>query len=61
MTRPEESMIMNLESMLDITGAQKVEIEIRADGKVVWVNVDDVCRLRVCRIEGITINDYREV
>lgn len=38
-----------LENM-DITGAEYVQIQIRADRKVVWVNVDGVCRLRICNI-----------
>jgi len=43
-------------SMLDITGAGTVEISVaRApSGKVVWVNVDGLCVLRVCRIKGRT-------
>lgn len=36
---------------LDITGAKRVEVRVRDDGCVVWVNVDGLCRLRVCRIE----------
>jgi hypothetical protein len=36
------------EVMLDITLPHHVEIKI-AEG-VVWVNVDGVCRLRICRI-----------
>jgi hypothetical protein len=38
--------------MNDITDAKEVEIIIRADSKVVWVNVDGHCVLRVCRPEG---------
>jgi len=37
--------------MLDITAPSHVEIEIREDGHVVWVNVDGECVLRACRID----------
>ena len=44
---------------LDITGAKDVEIIIRRDGKVLWVNTA-VMRLRICRIDGsITFRDAR--
>jgi hypothetical protein len=36
---------------LDITGADDVEIKIREDGKVVWVDIDR-CVLRICQIRG---------
>ena len=37
--------------MVDITSPEVVQIEISADRKIIWVNVDGVCRLRACRIE----------
>jgi len=37
---------------LDITGAGNVEVLIRNDGKVVWVNIDGMCALRICQITG---------
>jgi len=46
--------------MLDITGANTVELQVRGDGKVVWVNVDGVCALRICRIDEVIVNDERE-
>jgi len=45
--------------MLDITGANTVELQVRGDGKVVWVNVDGVCALRICRIDEVIVNDER--
>jgi hypothetical protein len=45
--------------MGDITGAKIVEVLIRADGKVLWINVNGFCRLRICQIEKIEINDQR--
>ena len=42
---------------LDITAPDHVEITIRDDGKVVWINVDAVCVLRICRAKHpIAIN-----
>jgi hypothetical protein len=34
---------------LDIT-APDHGVEVKYDGRVLWVNVDGVCRLRVCRM-----------
>lgn len=47
---------------LDITQPEHgVEVRIRSDGKVLWVNVDGVCRLRVCMIDRLDIEDERDV
>ena len=45
------------EKALDVTGPVAVEVTIRNDKKVIWVNIDGVCMLRVCRIESLTINE----
>lgn len=46
--------------LLDITGADAVEVEVKRDGKVLWVNVCGICRLRVCQIDDeIVIRDKR--
>jgi hypothetical protein len=38
---------------LDITGSETdVEITIRPDGKVLWVSMEGITVLRICRIEG---------
>ena len=44
---------------VDIAEAETVEVLIRADGSVVWINVDGLCRLRACRVKNIVINDER--
>jgi len=36
-----------------------VEIKIRADGKVVWLNSATECIARVCGIEKIILDDER--
>jgi len=39
------------DAALDVTGAAVVQVHVRRDGKVLWVNVNGVCVLRVCRIQ----------
>lgn len=39
-----------VDGMLDITGAENVQVEPSVDGSVLWVNVDGKCVLRICRI-----------
>lgn len=51
----------NTHEFIDITGSDNVEVAIRDDGSVLWVNVDGVCVLRVCKIKSITIRDNRIV
>lgn len=38
--------------MVDIAAPVNVEVEVRGDQKVLWVNVDGVARLRIFRIQG---------
>jgi hypothetical protein len=45
--------------MLDITGAGFVQVEISNDGKVLWINTEDGCVCRICRIENLTVIDNR--
>lgn len=47
--------------MLDITEPELVEIDIRSDGTVIWVNIDGICRLRVCRVTQLILNDNRTI
>jgi hypothetical protein len=46
--------------LLDITEPENgVEVEIRADGTVLWVHVDGVTVLRICRIQtSVSVNDH---
>lgn len=41
------------EAHVDITGAKAVEVITNYDRKVVHVNVNGVCVLRICRIEHL--------
>ena len=49
-----------LGEMHDITAPKAVQIMIRRDGKVVWVNVDGRCVFRACQIEVLEVEDLRE-
>lgn len=46
--------------MEDITAPKVVEVEIRHDGKVVWIHVEGITVLRACRVGELTITDHRE-
>jgi hypothetical protein len=48
------------ESQVDITAPELVDITINEDGKVVWINVDGVCRFRAQRIKNLAIYDGRK-
>jgi hypothetical protein len=44
----------------DITAPEHpVEVDIRFDGQVLWVNVDGKCVLRICQMPGLILNDQR--
>lgn len=45
--------------MLDITEPQLIELKVSEDGRVAWVNVDGVRRLRACRIHRVIVEDNR--
>jgi hypothetical protein len=47
-------------AQIDITVPKVVQIVIKQDGTVVWVNIDGICRLRACRIEKLEIEDQRK-
>lgn len=43
--------------MLDITAPKVVEVQVRFDQKVVWVNVDGKCALRCCQVGHVVMPD----
>ena len=61
---PEEKMMYSpqkiLDKQIDITGPDIVEISIKEDGKVIWINVDGICACRICRIKELIIDDRRK-
>ena len=45
--------------MIDLTAPKYVEVVIDKPGKIVWVNVDGICRLRCCQVDEIHLTDDR--
>lgn len=45
--------------MLDLTAPNIVEVSIREDGKVLWVNVDGICAVCIQDISQLVVNDQR--
>jgi hypothetical protein len=48
---------MDPPELVDISSPKDVEVQVREDGKVMWINVDGVCRLRCCNIQTLHIHD----
>jgi len=48
-----------MEGIVDLAEPNLVEILIRQDGKVVWVNVNNQCAFRACRIKNLILQDDR--
>lgn len=50
--------IIDVNQMIDIT-APEIEVEVAFTDSVLWVNIDGLCRLRVCQIKPgvLVIND----
>ena len=40
-----------IDAHVDVTGAAHVQVTTNEDKTVLWVNVNGVCLLRICRIE----------
>lgn len=53
-------MDLRTKDTVDVTAPEVVEILIRSDGKVVWVNVDGFCLFRACRVQKLLVEDQRE-
>lgn len=45
--------------MKDINSPAYLEIIIRSDGKVVWINADGICEFRACKIGELIVKDER--
>ena len=48
-------------SSTDITSPESVEILVRPDGRTIWVNVNEVCLLRISKIDRLSVKDERRV
>jgi len=57
--KDEQISIVYNGKMTDITAPEAVEIQIREDGKTIWVNVDGMCILRCCKIKNLELADLR--
>jgi hypothetical protein len=45
---------------IDITAPEfPVDVVVRADGKVLWINIGEVCIMRICQMKEIIITDDR--
>lgn len=60
-----KTVTLDMESrMVDVANPERgVEVRVRADGSVLWVNVDGVCVCRVCgMVPGIlsVVNEAEE-
>jgi hypothetical protein len=45
---------------VDITAPDCVEIRIKDDGKVVWINTENGCQFRACQIKHLEVIDERK-
>ena len=42
---------------LDVTAPEKiVEVQVSSKGDRIWVNVDGICMLRICRIPNLRVD-----
>ena len=46
-------------NFLDIAEPKVIQIEVNPTGSILWVNIDGLCVLRVCKIAKLTIIDNR--
>jgi hypothetical protein len=46
-----------LANQMDITGADTVQVSHSSNGSVIWVNVNGLCLLRICRIRHLEFGD----
>jgi hypothetical protein len=45
--------------MLDIPAPEVIQIQIASDGKTVWINTENGCIFRACRIKELNLQDDR--
>lgn len=54
-----ESFQTIMDASLDVTGAHHVEVQVNHINRVLHVNVNGVCLLRVCEIQNFHLNGGR--
>lgn len=58
---PQEQDAGSVMTLVDITEpTHGVIVQIREDGKVIWIHVDGLTVLRVCRIPKLEVKDERK-
>lgn len=45
--------------MIDIVAPKGVQVQVSADGKKLWVNINGVCALRCSQVEVMDVEDMR--
>lgn len=59
-TTPPIILVKGEEHLKDITAPEMLQIVIREDSKVVWINTERCCVFRACQIKKLVIDDRRE-
>ena len=54
------SLIFDSERIMNDITAEFVELKIRNDSKVIWVNTEKGCVLRICQIKNLILDDMRK-
>ena len=54
-----DTVVREMPALNDITGSEIVEVAIRDDSKVLWVNSEKGCVLRICQIKQFVLDDRR--
>jgi hypothetical protein len=52
--------VKEMPALNDIMGSELVEIAIREDGEVLWINNEKGCMLRISQIKQLVLDDRRE-
>lgn len=47
-------------SGIDVMGAKEVEVSTNDEGDVLWVNVNGICLLRICKIKNLKLLPLKE-
>lgn len=59
MSAEDEKVMPQVGDLIDLCGPEHVDITIRNDGKVIWVNVNGKCAVRIYQIKSLTLDDRR--
>ncbi len=48
------------QELMEVIEPKVLQIVIKQDGSVVWINSEDRCLLRACRIQSLEVRDERD-